>query len=229
VIKLRDSWLFALTIHFSTFAPAIAAELKTIFDPTGAIAFNLSEPPRVIDPKIDKHEADYLHEIEVRPWPNKKMPLKLYISLTGERGFDEKLSALIAKAFMQWITVQSSLEIVPVNEYGKADIVVERIPFSEMSDGSAGRTFYDYDMTSRELKHPVIRARVNLYCSSGRASDLDSEATDALFNLGMHEAGHAFGLDGHSADPEDVMFAKSTNMKLSRRDLASIIHLYPKQ
>jgi hypothetical protein len=228
VVINRRHALLALAVCAVAFCSALAAHTKTAVSAAGA-SENLGAPPRVIDPRVDAREADYLGEIEAHRWPITKMPLKVYIAVTGDRGFDNKLCALIGKAFVQWTTTQSSLEVERVYDYGKADIVVERIAFADMSEGSAGRTFYDYDMTSRELKRPIIRARVNLYCPGGRASDLDAEASDVFYNLCLHEAGHAFGLDGHSSDPEDAMFAKSTNMKLSRRDLASIIHLYPKQ
>jgi Matrixin len=219
----------AMALHYATCAPAVASNSRTIFSSAGTIAAGSTESPRVIDPKIDVHEPDYLREIEVRRWPDTKLPLKVYITITGDRGFDDKLCALIHKAFRQWVTTQSSLDFEYVYEYGKADIVVERAGMGEMLDGSAGKTHYDVDMTSHALKRPVTRVRVNLYCPSGRGYDLDAEATDIFYGLALHEAGHAFGLDGHSSDPDDIMFVKSTNLKLSRRDLASIVHLYPKQ
>jgi hypothetical protein len=218
----------AMSLYYGTCAPAAASNLRTLFSSVGTIATGSAESPRVIDPKIDVHEADYLREIETRRWPDTKLPLKIYITITGERGFDDKLCALIRKAFSQWITTQSSLAVEYVYEYGKADIVLERAGMGEMLDGSAGKTHYDVDMTSRALKRPVTRVRVNLYCPSGRGYDLDAEATDIFYGLALHEAGHALGLDGHSSDPDDIMFVKSTNLKLSRRDLASIVHLYPK-
>jgi len=187
-----------------------------------------SSSARKIDPAILPHEADYLMEIDVHRWPESKMPLKVFVFASGEHGFDLRQTELILKAMSQWLCSQSTLRLTSVNDYMKADVVIARVGYDDLPAGFGGHTLYDYDPKNRSSKPEVIRARTNLYCASGNFADLSDKDADVLYTLAMHEAGHAFGLDGHSSNPDDIMFAKTTNMGLSRRDLATIVHVYPK-
>jgi predicted Zn-dependent protease len=183
----------------------------------------------VVDPKILPHEADYLAQMTVRRWPDSNMPLKVFvIPANQQHGFDAAEADLILKGFNQWLCRESTLRLTTVNDYMKADIVILRVGYEDLPPGFGGHTLYDYDPKNHSSNPPVVRSRTNLYCASGNFADLSDSEKDVLYTLAMHEAGHAFGLDGHSSDPDDVMFAKSTITGLSRRDLATIVHVYPK-
>jgi predicted Zn-dependent protease len=204
---------------------------KTFYVLLGMLALTcapaLSGPERVIDPKILPLESDYLGDMILHKWPDSKRPLRVFVSPPNERGFDAREADTIMRAVGQWLNAQCTLSVVPESDYMKADIVFNRVAsYDELPQyGSAGYTYYDYDPKNRKQ---VMRTRTLLYCPNPNYGDLSETEREAFYTLAMHEAGHAFGLDGHSSEPEDIMFAKATAANPSRRDLATIIHVYPK-
>ncbi len=50
---------------------------------------------------------------------------------------------------------------------------------------------------------------------------------DRLYNLALHECGHALGLGGHSPSGLDIMYWKAPILRLSARDQATMRRMYP--
>jgi predicted Zn-dependent protease len=55
---------------------------------------------------------------------------------------------------------------------------------------------------------------------------MSPRAKEQLFNLALHETGHALGIDGHSPSGLDIMYFKSPLIKLSDRDANTIRKIY---
>lgn len=68
----------------------------------------------------------------------------------------------------------------------------------------------------------MTKSYVNLSAPSYDNKDMSPRAKEQLFNLALHETGHALGIDGHSPSGLDVMYFKSPLIKLSDRDANTI-------
>ena len=88
-----------------------------------------------------------------------------------------------------------------------------------MNIGSTGQT----SSYGREV---VTKSFVNLSAPSYDSKDMTPRAKELLFNLALHETGHALGIDGHSPSGLDVMYFKSPLIKLSDRDASTIRKIY---
>ena len=101
-----------------------------------------------------------------------------------------------------------------------SNIIVQRATADDpMNIGSAGQT----SSYGREL---VTKSFVNLSAPSYDNKDMTPRAKEQLFNLALHETGHALGIDGHSPSGLDVMYFKSPLIKLSDRDANTIRKIY---
>lgn len=137
--------------------------------------------------------------------------------------------ATVVRAVERWSAV-SGLTIQQVPD--SADIAGAagiRVGYGSLdASGYVGLTNYfggptfQPDVTIR-LLDPADRAFDG---SSGQLVYRDTSAT--LYQVALHEFGHALGLD-HSFDPGDIMYFASgvTNRELSASDIAGIRALYP--
>ncbi|MDP3509116.1 MAG: matrixin family metalloprotease [Candidatus Melainabacteria bacterium] len=147
--------------------------------------------------------------------------LKVYISQSKKAGFSPELRTYIFQAMNLWCQFPGSpirMELWPT-QYD-SNIVVQRATADDpMNIGSAGQT----SSYGREL---VTKSFVNLSAPSYDSKDMTPRAKEQLFNLALHETGHALGIDGHSPSGLDVMYFKSPLIKLSDRDANTIRKIY---
>ncbi|WP_126147037.1 matrixin family metalloprotease [Synechococcus elongatus] len=110
-----------------------------------------------------------------------------------------------------------------VSNPAKADISIWRRspPLRRNADGQLdrARTAETSLVFYREGDRALPRYRIDLGLTQGFAG---------LVSTARHELGHAFGLWGHSDQPEDVMYVaqSSRNIQLTDRDLGTLRHLY---
>jgi hypothetical protein len=147
--------------------------------------------------------------------------LKVYISQSKKSGFSPELRTYIFQAMNLWCQFPGSpirMELWPT-QYD-SNIIVQRATADDpMNIGSAGQT----SSYGREL---VTKSYVNLSAPSYDDKDMSPRAKEQLFNLALHETGHALGIDGHSPSGLDVMYFKSPLIKLSDRDANTIRKIY---
>jgi len=147
--------------------------------------------------------------------------LKVYISQSKKTGFSPELRTFIFQAMKLWCQFPGSpirMELWPT-QYD-SNIIVQRATADDpMNIGSAGQT----TSNGREL---VSKSFVNLSAPSYDEKDMTPRAKEQLFNLTLHETGHALGIDGHSPSGLDVMYFKSPLIKLSDRDANTIRKIY---
>jgi tetratricopeptide (TPR) repeat protein len=147
--------------------------------------------------------------------------LKVHISQSKKNGFSPELRTYIFQAMNLWCQFPGSpirMELWPT-QYD-SNIIVQRASADDpMNIGSAGQT----SSYGREL---VTKSFVNLSAPSYDSKDMTPRAKEQLFNLALHETGHALGIDGHSPSGLDVMYFKSPLIKLSDRDANTIRKIY---
>ncbi len=192
------------------------------------------------------HKNDYLKALDPHPWP--QSPVKVFVCVEGETGFNQQTAAKLYAIFETWTkAVHGLVTCVRVPDYDSAEVTVERAgDHSIVASGSGGRTTYEYRFArpgesgqtvdwqpknSKAVAPPLIvtKAHITLLCRLPNASELGPAGEERLFSLALHEAGHALGLDGHSPYGKDIMYWKSAQTVLSERDIASLSHLYAKR
>jgi len=174
----------------------------------------------------DPNTSDYMANVNVRRWPANKFPLRVFVDDSSGRGFGSGSRGAIEAAASQWCSADPTrLRITEVSDISQADIIYQRPQAGEVAQGSGGRTTFDDFVDgrgSRWIKH----AYVKLTCATVDYNNMNSAQKNELYNLALHESGHAFGIDGHSPSGLDVMYWKSPLLRLSNRDMATIVRIY---
>jgi|GEM_PF-2294950 Predicted Zn-dependent protease len=125
-----------------------------------------------------------------RRW--EKPAVSVYIEDAEMAG--EFITGSIRSGLSLWKSVPGTPDVVFVGSPDGADITVRRVPKENFPGMRIGFTKVTFVLPANVLK----RAEIEL------ADDL---AGEALVQVAAHEMGHALGLDGHSENEEDMMFA----------------------
>lgn len=171
----------------------------------------------------DTNDDNYISSITIRRWSRDSMPLKVVIDESDGTGFDTTLSSIILEGFNAWTRSPTSLTWLRTFNPEEASIFVTRVCDGLGSAG--GHTGFEEVSDSygnAKLKSATIRISLH----SPDASAYSETELRALKALAIHEAGHAFGLDGHSPHATDLMYWKSPLQALSERDLKTFQIIY---
>lgn len=170
------------------------------------------------------NDAHYLDFITKRRWSAAKMPLKITIDNSDDTGFDTTLSEIILDGFKAWTEGANCLQWVEGTSADEADIFVTRV--SDGLGSAGGHTAFE-DAVDDTGEPQLQSATIRISMHSPDSTHYDDAQLRALRALAIHEAGHAFGLDGHSPHATDLMYWKSPLLNLSKRDLNTFRLLYP--
>jgi predicted Zn-dependent protease len=175
----------------------------------------------------DPSTPDYFSNVNVRRWPDGKFPLRVFVDESSGRGFGPGSRSTILQAIGQWVTAnETRLRITEVEDISQADIIYQRPLAGQVAQGSGGRTTYD-GSADAQGNRIISHSYVKLTCAAVDFNQMNSAQKNELYNLALHESGHALGIDGHSPSGLDVMYWKSPLLQLSQRDVATIRRLYP--
>ena len=133
--------------------------------------------------------------MRLRHWP--RFPVRVFLATHGA---EEAREAEDAQAgFDAWVRATGgAVRYVVVDAPDKADLTVRFVPSAALP-GKAGAV----GMTT-VYSHGATLARAEMRLATGEATPGDIVSTAA------HEFGHALGIQGHSDDPDDLMYPSET-------------------
>ncbi len=178
--------------------------------------------------------SDYLDECSqegIYHWPAERLPIRVFMEDgRGVGGYRANYPQILSNGFDAWVrATNGKLGWLRVNNKTQADIVVSWTTSTPELEGGteAGRTktFTKFDTDTNEGL--IYKATMALATRLPERELSDEEVTKTF----MHEAGHAFGIAGHSSHRDDIMCAKVNRGQqpvLSVRDQATIVRLYGK-
>ena len=176
--------------------------------------------------------ADYMPDVTgqgVYTWMADKMPLKVWVSDgKGVPGYRPVFGKYIRSSFDLWCNASGNkLSWVEVTDPSKADITVQWTDqVTERSEGTeAGKTSCMTRLNTQTGQGIIYGARMQMLTRLPGREFGDAEVSKTC----LHEAGHAFGLQGHSHDRNDIMYyaiGPAQEFALSERDRTTMAHLY---
>lgn len=186
---------------------------------------------RMIRP-ADGVTNDYYSEVTregILRWPQNKMPLKVFIT-NGEAvpNYRPQFADLLTKSFESWSQASNGLVTFAFVDAGaKADIICswsnEPAKFKNIAE--SGQAVLEANRTG------LVRGTITILTVPLVPA---LPVTDnRMRRTCLHEIGHAMGLAGHTANPDDAMFhtmgVADTWIDLTERDSNTIMRLYSGQ
>ena len=172
---------------------------------------------------------NYLGQIDrskLFPWPKERMPLKIFIE-EGKNvpGYKDSYGVVLENAVDSWARVLDGIvSFQRVKDEQSADIVVKWANDYRNALMKAEGGDCRYTANGAGMNHADITILT-----------LDPSPTDKLNEfkvawVALHEFGHALGVNGHSNNPQDVMYfsapLKNAMPDLSAADVKTFTRLY---
>jgi hypothetical protein len=140
-----------------------------------------------------------------------RFPVTVYFE--RDENYSDYYRALALQGFDQWVNATGS--VVRYVVVGTPDAAQIKVYFDPSTKD--GLTTYSYYPSSGRL----VSARVEIGTKGNNAVDIRSVAA--------HEFGHAIGIDGHSANPDDMMYPTYTPnvpLQITQSDLNTLKTAY---
>ncbi len=158
-------------------------------------------------------------------WPSDLMPLRVYIENGATRmGFHPSYLTILKDSFAEWQSVSAgAISFQFVTTASKAQILCDWIDDPKLLRTSHKRGETQLSTT----KDNIVNAKIRFLIATGDSTMDDSEMRNAC----LHEIGHALGFQGHSPNPNDIMFFSTTSTgrspkKISTRDINTLKKFY---
>jgi tetratricopeptide (TPR) repeat protein len=158
-------------------------------------------------------------------WDYSKMPLKVFLYRGQDcRGFLPIFNLVLTDAFKDWQKASGVVSFIPANSPSEADIECkwtdDQQALKSMGEGGETRTAY------RKIDGAITHATITIltYFNGKPVSP------NLVWATSLHEIGHALGLDGHSDNSQDILYAWASfnveHAQLSQRDVNTLRLLY---
>lgn len=176
--------------------------------------------------------GDYLHSIVsggVFRWAPHRLPLHVFIDDgQGVSAYRPQFRQIARDSLNAWMEAAGGkLAWTEASDPQQADIVITWSDQISIRNGNleAGRTTAAMQMNPRTGQKFMAAAEVKILTRIGPKIFNDTEIRKTT----LHEVGHALGLQGHSAEPGDIMYAALSRQQvpyLQSRDSSTIQRLY---
>lgn len=164
-------------------------------------------------------------------WSLPKMPLRVYIDQSPQevRNFEPSFVNQIRKALDVWVgALGNQISYREVSLPDEADIkVVWKNTIDTQGTSVEGGTSYTAGVTIPRIRNDQLDAMELTMATF----DIEGKPQNAkaIYEVAVHELGHAMGLLGHSTHPGDIMYPENRGVvKPSQRDLTTLLTLYSK-
>ncbi len=156
-----------------------------------------------------QYEPNYRDALgEGRQWT--KLALRYRVNLVAGQDRDARFQTALAS----WEPYFSEFFTFTPTAGTDFDIEVESVP----ADSLGGDTIGSTTVTFQRSDSKIVKAKILV---DGSLSD------ELLSQVLAHELGHAFGLDGHSPEVSDVMFARAhLPLAITERDRNTLFAVY---
>ncbi len=230
----------ALAITIASTTPVIQQSLSLNLTHEAVVAARSNQAHQhVLSPRSQGYSTyssgstqDYLGAIGSKwlyHWPQEKFPIKVYIAPgTHVRGYHSAWRDILMSAFDEWCNAcDNKMAWQLVSSPKGADVVccwTNCMPGTETEQeaGDTGTLVQTDHSTGRST---ILQADMKLLaCLDGVPFN-----DDEMKKICLHEVGHAFGMQGHSPTPTDIMYPQTTSRQpthLTDRDIASMRRLY---
>lgn len=168
----------------------------------------------------DKHDNDYANAlVNTLHWGHFPIRIGFTNAMSSDR---QKLDEIAERGFDQWVrATQGEVKYEVVSNPSRADLTItyEVVSSRPLTGGKLGTTGFNYDPNKRQLRHADMH--LNVWEGMTRRDLTRFENTAA------HEFGHALGINGHSPDPDDLMYYTSSHSDgVTARDLNTLRQAY---
>jgi tetratricopeptide (TPR) repeat protein len=179
---------------------------------------------------VNPYSADYEGDAgPIKLWDLRKMPLKVFIDDSQGTGWSPDLRELIWQAVNSW----SGIAGIPIRfqTWNSADgahyIITRPANAGQIAIGSGGYTSGINDTPLANGQQMLAQSKSLLSSPGYDGNSYGQIDKNKLYNLALHECGHALGLGGHSPSGLDIMYWKAPILRLSSRDQATMRRMYP--
>lgn len=240
----------ALALHPQE--PVLYRNLGILYEKTGRIAESIRLYERYLsmithaDPPIEAVVATYRQNQaragsapdyvaaatqashgRVLVWPARRNPIQVYVQLAHPD--QAVLIPILEQAMRDWEQATSGrLRFQRTPQPRQAHILVVLRPGPLMDPyADIGHTSYEAPVNPwRQRDLDFVTVTLNTGTPENHRQFPADSLHAQMYRMALHELGHAIGIWGHSADPNDIMFTHPIAAGLSARDVRTIQRLY---
>ena len=166
-------------------------------------------------------------------WNINKMPLKVcFLEAKNVSGFKPSYIKDTEDTFSQWVqNSDSKLSYITVNNPYKADIIISFVSQISSAKNESGETGFLGGLTTPHFSGIMLQF-IDIKLTTIKLSNSAPYTDVEMYNIALHEFGHALGIMGHSPKSSDIMYAimspnaSSEKLSLSKRDINTLKFIY---
>src|SRR5579883_973580 len=170
--------------------------------------------------------GDYLKEVfdaGVYRWPQSRLPITVFVEPADNlKGYRPEFDDILRHAFREWSsTTKNKIQFKIVNQKDKARMIITWTDDLHAPELRAEAGIAGINQDVEGISHATVRL---LTIDPFKQGPIGNQF---LYDVCLHEIGHALGLMGHSPYPDDIMYPiLSTQSGISPRDAATLSAIY---